>query len=236
MEQHQTRDQQRRFGKRVREARTTRDMTQADVAEAMARRGVPVHKTAIAKIEAGTRATTVTELVALAGSIGVTPDQLLTNKSDAEHPVRRKMDDDLFALSDALDGMLKAAIAYTRQQISAMESVAQYQTIVEAITGADPDEKREIEHLLRQFDELRETYPRDVSAALKRTLRPAGSNVAEVVRLLIPNRLPLDLLEKEDGDEMSTIHEAPGRGLGHGRGHIVARHVEGDDGVDQEAP
>lgn len=61
---------------RIRAERERRSWTQADVAEALTRKGIPAYPTTIAKIEAGTRDARVDEISAIADLFGISLDAL----------------------------------------------------------------------------------------------------------------------------------------------------------------
>lgn len=72
-----------RFGRAVRERREAIGLTQAEVSDALAAEGTSVSSTALAKAEAGTRATKVAEAVALAKVLSLHIDLLgLTEEAD----------------------------------------------------------------------------------------------------------------------------------------------------------
>lgn len=69
---------ERRFGQRVRAVRTEQGRAQQDIADALAEQlGLHLHQTAIAKIEAGSRAVKMSEALAIAAVLGVHIGQLL---------------------------------------------------------------------------------------------------------------------------------------------------------------
>lgn len=65
------------FGRRVRELRTAREWTQAELAERMTAAGVQMQQTTVAKIEGGRRRTTVLEVATLADLFEVNPSTFL---------------------------------------------------------------------------------------------------------------------------------------------------------------
>lgn len=83
------------LGENIRRARKDAGLTQQALAEDLAKQGVQVHQTAIAKIESGTRPVTAVELVALARSLGVAGDDnigagtLLVDPEDARRHADR---------------------------------------------------------------------------------------------------------------------------------------------------
>lgn len=65
------------FGANVRAARKARLWSQTDLAQQLAHVGVYVHQTTVAKVENGTRPTSVAEVWALASVLGLGYDELL---------------------------------------------------------------------------------------------------------------------------------------------------------------
>lgn len=75
---------ERRFGQRVRAVRTEQARSQQDIADALAEQfGLHLHQTAIAKIEAGSRAVKMSEALAIADVLGVHIGQLLVQRQPA---------------------------------------------------------------------------------------------------------------------------------------------------------
>lgn len=71
------------FGARLKQFRTLAGMTQMQLADAVTRSGARLTHVMIAKIEGGTRPTTVPELIALAQALAITPASLLPEGSRA---------------------------------------------------------------------------------------------------------------------------------------------------------
>lgn len=67
----------RAFGARVRYLRQCRTWTQEDLAVALGAAGHPMHHSTVAKLEVGTRPTTIDEAVAIARILGVEVRELL---------------------------------------------------------------------------------------------------------------------------------------------------------------
>lgn len=70
------------FGEQVKRVRTAADMTQMQLADAVTHNGARLTNVMIAKIETNRRPTTVTELLALAQALNVTPAALLPDGSE----------------------------------------------------------------------------------------------------------------------------------------------------------
>lgn len=71
------------FGARIRQLRQGREWTQGDLAAQMTGAGFPLHQTTVAKLEVGSRPTSVEELFALAAILNVTVPELLLVDDDS---------------------------------------------------------------------------------------------------------------------------------------------------------
>jgi transcriptional regulator with XRE-family HTH domain len=72
------------FARRLSALRKTAELTQQQLADAMSASGNTMHRSAIAKIEAGDRAVSVGEAVQLAGVLGIDLAELVTEPTDSE--------------------------------------------------------------------------------------------------------------------------------------------------------
>lgn len=96
-----------RFGAEVRAKRLAAGLTQGQLAAAMTHRGSPIHQTTIAKLEAGTRPTSVAEVVTLAGILGVPAGSLFPSaaemsRAEAEmHRIDKAIAETRAAIEDA---------------------------------------------------------------------------------------------------------------------------------------
>ncbi|MBG6237399.1 transcriptional regulator with XRE-family HTH domain [Mycetocola sp. CAN_C7] len=70
------------FGKRFAEARKGKGLSQEAIVTALAKRGYPLHLTAVGKIERGERRVTVGEAAALADALGFTLDALIGDQGN----------------------------------------------------------------------------------------------------------------------------------------------------------
>lgn len=91
------------FGQRLRELRKVSGLTQQQVADEMTASGCLVHRSTIAKIEAGERVTSIGEAAALAAVLGTSLDALV---SGSGHDAARSGD-----RVRALDRVLRQRIA-----------------------------------------------------------------------------------------------------------------------------
>lgn len=84
------------FGKRIKSQRENRKLSQAQMARILSNRGVPIHATAIAKIESGDRSVRINEAAAFADLFETTVDALLGRIG----PDRSSLEFALVVLSD----------------------------------------------------------------------------------------------------------------------------------------
>jgi transcriptional regulator with XRE-family HTH domain len=70
------------LGARVRRFRTRRDWSQQQLVEEMKRLGVDMNRVTLAKVEAGSRATSIVEVLTLAAALGVPPTSLFIPLGD----------------------------------------------------------------------------------------------------------------------------------------------------------
>jgi transcriptional regulator with XRE-family HTH domain len=120
------------FGSRIRAARDGRGLTQAALAEQLSTRGIKMHQTAIAKIEAGSRPTTVVEaqaiadvlLVSIADLLGI-PDERST-RTTADLVFAAAYDD----MRRAFAHLRRAAREYTDAHESLLAATAAYETAI----------------------------------------------------------------------------------------------------------
>ena len=72
------------FGSRVRRLRRDAGLTQAELCESLASRGIRMHHTTLAKLESGGRPTPVDEVVGLAQALGAPYSELLPSPDDGD--------------------------------------------------------------------------------------------------------------------------------------------------------
>ena len=104
------------FGRRVREARKARGWTQTDLAQALG-----VYKTAITKLEAGSRPTSVTEAARIAGLLGVPVENLVGDGPGASAATVAEFKLRLYAMLTSLAG-LEAETRQRRDEYKALYS------------------------------------------------------------------------------------------------------------------
>lgn len=171
MEQDQV---QTLFGQRVRAAREAVGLTQAAVSARLETLGVKVHQTAIAKIEAGTRPTTVPELRALARTLRTSTEQLVNG--DASEWIRLG-DEERIALLDqaqhAKMALLRAALEYSHSRGPALEWLDDFEDDVDALEQRGPQYAKAVARARAQVAELRAGLPEDLVQALAEVLREA---------------------------------------------------------------
>jgi transcriptional regulator with XRE-family HTH domain len=121
-----------RFGRRFKKAREVKGWTQTELAKLLAKRGVRVYGSTIAKIEAGARPVKLAELAAAAELFGVSVDALLQRDprpgSDRVHA--------LLAVADtamrASDHVVNAAVAIRDRidDLSAFDDLLDRDTLI----------------------------------------------------------------------------------------------------------
>ena len=87
------------FGRNLRAARLHERLTQEQLADALSEVGFPMHQSTVAKIEAGSRSASISEVVALSGILDV-PIDALVRKGDEAGPSARM--DHLAAMLDVI--------------------------------------------------------------------------------------------------------------------------------------
>lgn len=107
------------FGRRVRAARDAAGLTQAQLTGRLLATGVRVPSTAVAKIETGTRPTTVVELEALAGALGVSAADLLGEGSYYLGPLIRAVNE----AADARTELLASMRRYDQRRSDALAAI-----------------------------------------------------------------------------------------------------------------
>lgn len=84
--EHVYAEQEQALGAKIRELRIERGMSQSDLADAMGKRGFPMHQTTVAKLETGKRPLRLTEAMAAASTFGLPAAALLLATFRAETP------------------------------------------------------------------------------------------------------------------------------------------------------
>lgn len=120
----------RAFGEQVRELRTAHGWTQVELAKRLTEAGYTMRQTTIAKIEAGSRPTSVPEVVAMAKTLDVTVGALFSKAMDEP-------------------AILGDIIVATNELVTLGEQVENHFTVI-----ADLD--RRIGHQVRRIRELQE--------------------------------------------------------------------------------
>lgn len=147
------------FGQRVKQLRKDAGLTQKDLADRLARWGRSYHQTTVAKLEAGTRPTTLEELIPLAVALGVSQREFFQDPSPterAEHKVR-EAEQELLSLRSE---MVATHARYLRLRDELSKAVGIYSRRVDALAVLDADaaaERRQVvEDLNSMVDELEE--------------------------------------------------------------------------------
>lgn len=168
------------FRKRLRAERERRKWSQAHMAKLLSQKGIDVHPTTIAKIEAGDRSARIDEVAAIADLLEVPLDTLLgrpaTPKSDRLHAFQ--------ALVDA---------AYqAKEEVSALETTLRDRVTELIAFGPEGFMKSTASRCERACDALAEA-----DSALNDVLNPPGSEAAQ--RSL--RKMRLQMVKKELEDE-----------------------------------
>lgn len=125
-----------KFGRRVKQLRQNAGLTQKELADRLTQWGRSFHQTTVAKLEAGTRPTTMEELIPLSVALGVSQKAFFDEPSPAdraEHKVR-----------EAEQRLLKL-----RAEANAMQ--ARYLELQDELRGAVEDYSQQVE-ALRELD------------------------------------------------------------------------------------
>jgi transcriptional regulator with XRE-family HTH domain len=168
------------FRKRLRPERERRKWSQAHMAKLLSARGIEVHPTTIAKIEAGDRSARIDEVAAIADLFEVSLDTLLgrstTPKTDRMYAFRALMD----------------AAHQAKVEVSTTETTLRDRVTELAALGPGGLMKSTADRCERACDVLAEA-----DKALEDVLNPPGSEAAQ--RAL--NKLMLEMVKKELEDE-----------------------------------
>lgn len=177
----QVQELRKSFGQRVREAREQAGLTQAFVAKALAERGFRVGHTTVAKIEAGDRATSVEEAVALADilNVGVEPLAVGGVAAPDSDPYTTR------ALNDAQASLIALGVALKRY-VDARDEVVRAMRFALRRGGhpsqePDPDKRQNMEEsfadLIQASNHLLSFFPTDPAAVWDAALDHIGERV-----------------------------------------------------------
>lgn len=120
------------FGRRVKELRKAAGLTQAELADRLGRWGKSYHQTTVAKLEAGTRPTTLDELMPLAVALGVSQREFFDDPSpaaraeqkvrEAEHELVRMQEDmvQTFTRLKQIQESIRTAVDVYRRRLVAL--------------------------------------------------------------------------------------------------------------------
>jgi transcriptional regulator with XRE-family HTH domain len=173
-------DAEYRFRKRLRDERERRKWSQAHVAKLLCDRGIQVHPTTVAKIEAGERAARIDEIAAVADIFEVSLDMLLGRSVAPKN-------DDLYVLRALVD-----ATAQASWQVSTIETTLRDRIAQVVAIGPEGVGKTIAAGCERACDALAEA-----DNALRDVLNPPGSEgVQRAMR-----KMMLTMLQKEDSDD-----------------------------------
>jgi transcriptional regulator with XRE-family HTH domain len=164
------------FRKRLRAERERRKWSQAHMAKLMSTKGIEVHPTTIAKIEAGDRSARIDEVAAIADLFEVSLDTLLGRSTTPKN-------DRMYAFRALLDAAHQAKV-----EVSTIEAILRDRVIELAGLGPEGFMKSTASRCERACDVLAEA-----DKALDEALNPPGSKGAQ--RSL--NKLMLEMVKKE---------------------------------------
>lgn len=133
------------YGQKVRQLRTERGWTQAQLAERLNELGWPIHQTTVAKLEAGARPIRIAEADALAVAFGLPMEALWYMPVQGEPWSIARMKSELEHVEDFMrvlvDQLRSTVVTYAEQQIERMRLV---QAMNEVAIAAS---RGEVEHL-----------------------------------------------------------------------------------------
>lgn len=154
----------RRFGERVRYLRKLNSWTQAELADRLTIAGMPIHQTTVAKLEAGTRPTTLAEAEVFSQVLGVDLVTLIANQDELVRERLTLGDDEALVVGAVLDASRHASISLdvaTRSYADAEMAVAHAKDALERALSARDQAAQRLEDARR----VAARAAHDVSAA-----------------------------------------------------------------------
>lgn len=146
------------FGRRVKQLRRAEGLTQAQLAERLSQWGRSYHQTTVAKLEAGTRPTSLEELIPLAAALGVSQREFFEDPSPADQAAHRVRlaEQELLALRSEF-GLAHTRLAQLRDELQA--AAARYERLVAGLgefdAAAAAERRQAVEDLKDLADTLR---------------------------------------------------------------------------------
>lgn len=176
------------FGQRVRELRKAAGLTQTELAERLGQWGRSYHQTTVAKLEKGTRPTTLDELIPLAAALGVSQREFFEDPTPAdlaEHRVR-ETEQELLSIRSEL-GHVQARFVHLRGELE--KTVELYSRRVAALreydTAAAGERILAVEDLKEEIGTLQ-----DISPAAMEEARLEAENLQDLSDTLDAERGP----------------------------------------------
>ncbi len=93
------------LGKRVRAVRSRKDWSQQRLADEMELLGVPMDRSAVAKVETGARGVSIDEVFAFALALGVSPTALLVPRAQEQVSIAPRVERDAFGVAQWIRGI-----------------------------------------------------------------------------------------------------------------------------------
>lgn len=142
------------FGRRVKKLRKDAGLTQADLAERLSQWGRSYHQTTVAKLESGTRPTSLEELIPLSVALGIPQQAFFQDPSPADQAEReaRQAEQEVLRLRAELDEVRDQQRRLRRQLEQAEQTYAEKSA---ALRQIDPEVAADREEKLRAEDDER---------------------------------------------------------------------------------
>lgn len=148
------------FGRRVKDLRRSEGLTQAQLAERLSQWGRSYHQTTVAKLEAGTRPTSLEELIPLAAALGVSQREFFEDPSPAERAAHnvRVAEQELLRLRSEF-GLAHTRLAQLRDELGS--AAARYERLVAELEEFDESAAAERRKVAQDLKDLAETLRGD---------------------------------------------------------------------------
>lgn len=129
---------QQEFAEKVKTYRSSKGMTQAELADAVNRHGLNFRQGTIAKIENGSRPTSIGEMKALSVVFGVSPSALVGTDSVPSRVAlvlsqREKIESEIDACNDHSHAMYRAAVDLERRMLEFHRAIREHDETINAV-------------------------------------------------------------------------------------------------------
>lgn len=148
------------FGRRVKQLRKAAGLTQTDLAERLSQWGRSYHQTTVAKLEAGTRPTTLEELIPLSVALGVPQRQFFEDPSPTDH-AERKVREAEQAVVKLRSELSSARTHYQQVQNDLQRANETYAQRLEALRELDPEVVAERQQEAEDLQDIADTLKAD---------------------------------------------------------------------------